>query len=37
MKMREVAYFLKRLDETTEANGKTILENSLHHGFDRIG
>ncbi len=28
MKMREVAYFLKRLDETTEANGKTILENS---------
>jgi hypothetical protein len=29
MKMREVAYFLKRLDETTEANGRTILENSL--------
>jgi hypothetical protein len=31
MKMREVAYFLKRLDssEATEANGKTILENSL--------
>jgi hypothetical protein len=28
MKMREVAYFLQRLDETTEANGKTILENS---------
>ena len=28
MKMREVAYFLRRLDETTEANGKTILENS---------
>lgn len=28
MKMQEVAYFLKRLDETTEANGKTILENS---------
>ncbi|QDT05603.1 hypothetical protein K227x_40040 [Rubripirellula lacrimiformis] len=28
MKMREVAYFLSRLDETTEANGKTILENS---------
>ena len=28
MKMREVAYFLKRLDETTEANGKTILQNS---------
>ena len=29
MKMREVAYFLKRLDETKEANGRTILENSL--------
>lgn len=29
MKMREVGYFLKRLDETTEANGKTILENSM--------
>lgn len=31
MKMREVAYFLKQLDgpETREANGKTILENSL--------
>ena len=29
MKMREVAYFLSRLDETTEANGKTLLENSL--------
>ena len=29
MKMREVGYFLKRLDQTTEANGKTILENSL--------
>lgn len=28
LKMREVAYFLKRLDETTEANGKSILENS---------
>jgi len=28
MKMQEVAYFLKRLDETTEANGKTILQNS---------
>jgi hypothetical protein len=29
--MREVAYFLKRLDgeDATEANGKTILENSL--------
>jgi len=31
MKMREVAYFLKRLDdsESREANGKSILENSL--------
>ena len=31
MKMREVAYFLKRLDsaEAREANGKTILQNSL--------
>ena len=29
MKMREIAYFLKRLDEATEANGKTTLENSL--------
>lgn len=31
MKMREVAYFLQRLDdaESVEANGKTILENSL--------
>ncbi len=31
MKMREVAYFLQRLDsaECREANGKTILENSL--------
>ena len=28
MKMREIAYFLKRLDETVEGNGKTILENS---------
>lgn len=28
MKMREVAYFLGRLDETKEANGKSILENS---------
>tara|TARA_R110002049_G_scaffold4601_5_gene32734 strand:- start:1024738 stop:1026162 length:1425 start_codon:yes stop_codon:yes gene_type:complete len=28
LKMREVAYFLGRLDETTESNGKTILENS---------
>lgn len=31
MKMREVAYFLKRLDgeDSIEANGKTLLENSL--------
>ena len=31
MKMREVAYFLQRLhgDDSLEANGKTILENSL--------
>jgi len=31
MKMREVAYFLRRLDgkESVEANGRTILENSL--------
>ena len=29
MKMREIAYFLKRLDETREANGRSILENSL--------
>lgn len=31
MKMREVAYFLKRLDgpDAVEANGKTLLENSL--------
>jgi hypothetical protein len=31
MKMREVAYFLKQLDcpESKEANGRTILENSL--------
>jgi hypothetical protein len=31
MKMREVAYFLQRLDgaESIESNGKTILENSL--------
>jgi len=31
MKMREIAYFLHRLDdaESMEANGKTILENSL--------
>jgi len=29
MKMREVAYFLKLLDQETELNGKTILENSM--------
>ena len=31
MKMREIAYFLNRLDgpESKEANGKSILENSL--------
>ena len=31
MKMREVAYFLQRLDgpESQEANGKSVLENSL--------
>lgn len=28
MKMREVAYFLSRLDATQESNGKSILENS---------
>lgn len=28
MKMREVAYFLDRLDSVQEANGKSILENS---------
>lgn len=28
MKMREVAYFLSRLDETKEANGKSILQNT---------
>jgi len=28
MKMREVAYFLKRLDASMDANGKSILENS---------
>ena len=28
MKMREVAYFLARLDETKDGNGKSILENS---------
>jgi len=29
MKMNEIAYFMKRLDNTKEANGKSILENSL--------
>lgn len=29
MKMREVAYFLDRLDQNKEANGRSILENSL--------
>ena len=29
MKMNEIAYFLKRLDGTKEANGRSILENSL--------
>lgn len=29
MKMREVAYFLDRLDQTREANGRSILQNSL--------
>ena len=29
MKMREVAYFLNRLDSEKEANGKSILENSM--------
>lgn len=29
MKMREVAYFLDRLDEEKEANGRSILENSM--------
>jgi hypothetical protein len=29
MKMREVAYFLSRLDEDKEANGRSILENSM--------
>ncbi|MEM6365797.1 MAG: DUF1552 domain-containing protein, partial [Planctomycetota bacterium] len=29
MKMREISYLLGRLDETKEANGKSILENSL--------
>ncbi|MEM7474071.1 MAG: DUF1552 domain-containing protein [Planctomycetota bacterium] len=29
MKLREVAYFLNRLDETQESNGRSILENSM--------
>ncbi len=29
MKMNELAYFMKRLDKTKEANGHSILENSL--------
>lgn len=29
MKMREIAYFLGRLDESKEANGRSILENSM--------
>ncbi|MCP4190757.1 MAG: DUF1552 domain-containing protein [Planctomycetaceae bacterium] len=29
MKMREIAYFLSRLDESKDANGKSILENSM--------
>lgn len=29
MKMREIAYFLSRLNELQEANGKSVLENSL--------
>ena len=29
MKMHELAYFMKRLDETKEANGHSILEHSL--------
>ena len=29
MKMREIAYFLKLLDQEKESNGKTILENSM--------
>ena len=29
LKMREVAYFLSLLDEVTEPNGKSLLENSL--------
>ena len=29
MKMNEIAHFMKRLDATKEANGRSILENSL--------
>ena len=29
MKMREIAYFLKRLDSEKEINGKSIMENSM--------
>ena len=29
MKMREVAYFLGRLDQVQESNGRSLLENSL--------
>ena len=29
MKMREIAYFLTRLDESMEGNGRSVLENSL--------
>ena len=29
LKMREIAYFLSRLDESKDANGKSILENSM--------
>ena len=29
MKMREVAYFLSRLDQVQESNGRSLLENSL--------
>ena len=29
MHLQEVAYFLQRLDETKDANGKSVLENSM--------
>ena len=29
MKLNEIAYFMNRLDNVQEANGKTILDNSL--------